>query len=32
MARSWCALALQQDWLDGEVTPVADRKMDSSGE
>ncbi|MGC2779573.1 MAG: hypothetical protein WA418_28440 [Bradyrhizobium sp.] len=32
MARSWRALALQQDWLDGEVTPVADRKMDSSGE
>ncbi|UFZ05830.1 hypothetical protein LQG66_05845 [Bradyrhizobium ontarionense] len=29
MAQSWSALALQQDWLDGEVTPVADRKVDS---
>ena len=23
MARAWRALAIEQDWLDGEVSPVA---------
>ncbi|MGJ4928456.1 hypothetical protein ACQR1I_14990 [Bradyrhizobium sp. HKCCYLS2038] len=28
MAQGWRALALEQDWLDGEVTPVAKRRLD----
>jgi hypothetical protein len=26
MAHGWSALALQQDWLDGEISPVAERR------
>ncbi len=25
MAQGWSALAREQDWLDGEVTPISDR-------
>lgn len=24
MARAWTALAYEQDWLDGEISPLAD--------
>jgi len=26
MAQGWSALAFEQDWLDGEVTPISDRR------
>ncbi|MFC5324443.1 hypothetical protein [Bradyrhizobium oligotrophicum] len=26
MAQGWSALAFEQDWLDGEIKPIGDRK------
>jgi broad specificity phosphatase PhoE len=26
MAHGWSALALQQDWLDGEISPLGERQ------
>ncbi|CAL77702.1 hypothetical protein BRADO3945 [Bradyrhizobium sp. ORS 278] len=30
MAQGWRALALEQDWLDGEMTPLSGRKASLS--
>ncbi len=30
MAQAWIALAHEQDWLDGEVSPSLDGEMSSS--
>ena len=32
MAQGWRALAREQDWLDGEVTPISDRTPAELGE
>ncbi|CCD88233.1 conserved protein of unknown function [Bradyrhizobium sp. ORS 285] len=32
MAESWRALAVEQDWLDGETAPVIRRRATSPGE
>jgi hypothetical protein len=29
MAQGWSALALEQDWLDGEVPPIAVRQAET---
>jgi hypothetical protein len=30
MAQAWIALAHEQDWLDGEISPSPERKMAAS--
>jgi len=30
MAQAWIALAHEQDWLDGEISPSPDREISSS--
>ncbi|MGJ4947217.1 hypothetical protein [Bradyrhizobium sp. HKCCYLS20291] len=32
MAQGWRALAMEQDWLDGVVTPVSKRRVDLVGD
>lgn len=32
MEAAWCALAEGQDWLDGEVSPERDRRVQTVGQ